>query len=69
MKNFNKMSRGEQAYAMNEVVSSLNDERAYYSDWLDFWPDGETLEEAKEDFDGYSDEVTLVWDGADFSVK
>lgn len=56
MKNFNKMSRGEQAYAMNEVVSSLNDERAYYSDWLDFWPDGDTLEEAKEDFDEYPDE-------------
>ena len=56
MKNFNKMSRGEQAYAMNEVISSLNDERAYYSNWLYFWPDGETLEEAREDFDDYSDE-------------
>ena len=56
MKNFNKMSRGEQAYAMNEVISSLSDERAYYSDWLKFWPDGETLEEAREDFDDYSDE-------------
>ena len=56
MKNFNKMSRGEQAYAMNEVISSLNDERAYYSDWLKFWPDRETLEEAREDFDDYSDE-------------
>ena len=56
MKNFNKMSRGEQAYAMNEVISSLNDERAYYSNWLNFWPDGATLEEAREDFDDYSDE-------------
>ena len=56
MKNFNKMSRGEQAYAMNEVISSLNDERAYYSNWLYFWPDGATLEEAREDFDDYSDE-------------
>ena len=56
MKNFNKMSRGEQAYAMNEVISSLSDERAYYSNWLYFWPDGETLEEAREDFDDYSDE-------------
>ena len=56
MKNFNKMSRGEQAYAMNEVISSLSDEGAYYSDWLYFWPDGETLEEAREDFDDYSDE-------------
>ena len=56
MKNFNKMSRGEQAYAMNEVVSSLNDEGAYYSNWLYFWPDGATPEEAREDFDDYSDE-------------
>lgn len=56
MKNFNKMSRGEQAYAMNEVISSLNDEGAYYSNWLNFWPDGATLEEAREDFDDYSDE-------------
>ena len=56
MKNFNKMSRGEQAYAMNEVISSLNDERAYYSNWLYFWPDGATIEEAREDFDDYSDE-------------
>ena len=56
MKNFNKMSRGEQAYAMNEVISSLNDERAYYSNWLYFWPDGATLEDAREDFDDYSDE-------------
>ena len=56
MKNFNKMSRGEQAYAMNEVIFSLSDERAYYSDWLKFWPDGATLEEAREDFDDYSDE-------------
>lgn len=56
MKNFNKMSRGEQAYAMNEVISSLNNEGAYYSNWLYFWPDGATLEEAREDFDDYSDE-------------
>lgn len=56
MKNFNKMSRGEQAYAMNEVISSLNDEEAYYSDWIKSWPDGETIEEARKDFDDYSDE-------------
>lgn len=56
MKNFNKMSRGEQAYAMNEVIFSLNDEGAYYSDWLYFWPDGATLEEAREYFDDYPDE-------------
>ena len=56
MKNFNKMSRGEQAYAMNEVIASLNDERAYYSDWLSIWPDGDTLEEAKDDFDDCSNE-------------
>ena len=61
MKNFNKMSRGEQAYEMNEVIASLNDERAYYSDWLSIWPDEATLEEAKEDFDDYSDEDWKVF--------
>lgn len=61
MKNFNNMTRGEQAYAMNEVISSLNDERAYYSDWLSFWPDEATLDEAKEDFDDYSDEDWKVF--------
>ena len=61
MKSFNEMSRGEQAYAMNEVISSLNDEEAYYSDWIKFWPDGETIEEAREDFDDYSDEDWKVF--------
>lgn len=51
MKNFNKMTRGEKAYAMNEVVSALNCETAYYSDWLDIWPDEATLKESKEYFD------------------
>lgn len=55
MKNFNKMTRGEQAYAMNEAIVALDDERAYYSNWLEIWPDGESLEEAKEDFDECSD--------------
>jgi len=51
MKNFNKMTRGEKAYAMNEVISGLNVETAYYSDWLEIWPDGASLKEAKEAFD------------------
>lgn len=55
MKNFNKMTRGEQAYEMNEVISSLYDEQAYYSDWLKLWPDEATLEEAKDYFDDCSD--------------
>lgn len=55
MKKFNKMSRGEQAYEMNEVISSLNDERGYGFDWIELWPDGATLKEAREVFDNCSD--------------
>ena len=55
MKKFNKMSRGEQAYEMNEVISSLNDERGYGFDWIELWPDGATLEEARKYFDNCSD--------------
>ena len=51
MKDFSKLSRGEKAFAMNEVIESLNVETAYYSDWLNEWPDGATIEEAKDDFD------------------
>lgn len=60
MKNFNEMSKGEQIYAMNEVIDALYADEAY-------WPkvlladkllvlDIETLEDAKECFDECSDE-------------
>ena len=62
MKNFHKMTRGEQAYAMSEVITALTNEEAYdhywRKNWLDgelFILDGETLEEAKENFDECSD--------------
>ena len=65
MKNFNKMSRGEQLYAMNEVISALNEGEIYDYRWnwnkiyLDgelFILDNETIEDAKEEFDECSDE-------------
>lgn len=39
------------AWKLNEIISSMNDEGAYYdSEWLYIWPDGETKQEAIEDF-------------------
>ena len=35
---------------MNKVISSMNDEEAYYSSWLYIWPDGETRDECEYDF-------------------
>ena len=64
MKNFNEMSKGEKIYAMNEVIAALDYEDAYDLYWNKMFINGElfvmedeTLEEAKEDFDDYSDEV------------
>ena len=63
MKNFNKMSRGEQLYAMNEVISALNEGEIYDYCWNKIYLDGElfildneTIEDAKEEFDECSDE-------------
>lgn len=54
---FNKLTRGEKAYLMNEVIEALNVETAYYSDWLEIWPDGASLEDAKDEFN-YADDDT-----------
>ena len=41
---------GEKAYNLNEIISSMNDEEAYYGGWLYIWPDGEDLDQACYDF-------------------
>ena len=40
----------EEAWMMNRVISSMNNEDAYYGSWLYLWPDGETQEECAYDF-------------------
>ena len=40
----------EKAWRLNNIVSSFNDERAYYNDWIFIWPDGETEEDCKYHF-------------------
>lgn len=40
----------EDAWMMNRVISSMNNEEAYYGGWLYIWPDGETREECAYDF-------------------
>ena len=42
---------GHKAWLLNEIISSMNDETAYYdTEWLYIWPDGESYEECIEDF-------------------
>lgn len=42
---------GVWAWKLNEIISGMNNEEAYFdSGWLYIWPDGETKQEANEDF-------------------
>ena len=46
-----KVDYGHKAWLLNEIISSMNDETAYYdTEWLYIWPDGESYEECIEDF-------------------
>lgn len=38
------------AWRLAQIMMYMNDEEAYYSGWLYIWPDGETYEECKTDF-------------------
>ena len=38
------------AWKLAEVISSMNNEDAYFGDWLYLWPDGESKEDCKVDF-------------------
>lgn len=40
----------EEAWLMNQVISSMNNEEAYYGSWLYIWPDGETRKDCEYDF-------------------
>ena len=42
---------GVWAWKLNEIIAGMNNEEAYYeSGWLYIWPDGETKQDANEDF-------------------
>lgn len=42
---------GHKAWVLNQIISSMNDETAYYdTEWLYVWPDGETEKECEDDF-------------------
>lgn len=50
----------EKAWMLNQIISFMNDEEAYYSSgWLYIWPDGETKEQCKEDFGDEDDYLEL----------
>lgn len=38
--NENKIDYGKEAWMMNNILQSHNNEEAYYGDWLYIWPDG-----------------------------
>lgn len=46
---------GKKAYLLNEIISSLNDENAYYGEWIYIWPDGTEEEDAKYYFETETD--------------
>lgn len=62
--NFNKMTKGEIAFRLDEAVRSLNAEPPeFYDLWLANFDDGDvTVEDAKETWDEVSDEDDL-WKG------
>ena len=43
-------ANGEKAWMMDQILQRMNNEDAYFGGWLYIWPDGETKEEAEEDF-------------------
>ena len=53
---------GEMAYNLNEIISAMNNEEAYYGEWLYTWVDGSSLDDAFEYFgdeDSYNDLLEL----------
>ena len=50
LKEDSKNGFAEEAWLMNQVISSMNDEEAYYGSWLYIWPDGETRKDCEYDF-------------------
>jgi len=45
-----KLPYGVLAWGLNEIISGMNDEEAYYGSWLYVWPDGATREDANDSF-------------------
>lgn len=48
------------AWRLNEIISSMDNEEAYYGGWLYIWPDGETKEDCKGDFASKEDYEDLL---------
>ena len=56
---------GEMAYNLNEIISAMNNEEAYYGSWLYTWVDESTLDDAIEYFpdeESYNDLLELFKD-------
>ena len=46
-----KLPYDERAWRLNLIISHFNHEGAYYGGWLYIWPDGESREQCKYDFE------------------
>lgn len=45
-----KIPYGVLAWGLNEIISHMNDEEAYFGSWLYIWPDGESKTDCMSDF-------------------
>lgn len=45
-----KIPYGLLAWQLNEIISGMDNEEAYWGPWIDIWPDGSTRQSAIEDF-------------------
>ena len=49
------MNYAKKAWMLNKIISAMNDEEAYYDNWIWLWPDGEDYEECEYDFGNKED--------------
>lgn len=59
------MNYAQKAWELNNIVSSMNDEEAYYDNWILIWPDECSYEECEYYFGEQEDyeelEKTFKW--------
>jgi hypothetical protein len=48
---WNDLTNGERAWLIGQIMMHMNNEEAYYGDFLYIWPDGESWESCMSDFE------------------
>ena len=49
-KSWQALLNGEKAFLLGEILRHINDEEAYYEEWLYYYPDGASVEDCFEYF-------------------